>query len=289
MNTTRRPEWLKVRLRNERVSRQVRNLVNSYNLHTVCQSARCPNIGECWANGTATFMILGNICTRNCRFCAVISGTPAPIDLSEPERVATAVQKLKLKHAVITSVTRDDLEDGGSEIFVNTILKIRDIHPSCSVEVLIPDFKGNNEALEKVINAQPDILDHNLEVIPRLYPKVRHKAIFKRSLSILKFSKEKKLVTKTGFMIGLGESINEIKELINLLVEIKIDILTIGQYLQPSRHHVPVEKFYHPDEFAMLKLYAEKGGISLVESGPLVRSSYHAAEQQRDLNKFLVN
>lgn len=289
MNTKRRPEWLKVRIRNERVSRQVRDLVNSYNLHTVCQSARCPNIGECWANRTATFMILGNVCTRNCRFCAVITGTPAPLDLGEPERVAKAVQKLKLKHAVITSVTRDDLEDGGSKIFVKTILQIRDIHPSCSIEILIPDFKGNKRALAKVIDARPDILDHNLEVIPRLYPKVRNQAIFERSLGILKLSKEKKLVTKTGFMIGLGESIDEIKELIDLLAEVKIDILTIGQYLQPSRHHVLVEKFYHPNEFAMLKLYAEQRGFGLVESGPLVRSSYHAAEQKRDLNKILVN
>jgi lipoic acid synthetase len=289
VNITRRPEWLKVRLRNGRVSKQVRDLVNSYNLHTVCQSARCPNIAECWANRTATFMILGNVCTRNCRFCAVVSGKPSRVDLGEPERVARAVQKLNLNHAVITSVTRDDLEDGGSELFVKTVLQIRNIHPNCSVEILIPDFKGNEEALVKVFEVQPDILDHNLEVIPRLYPKVRQQANFKTSLGILKLSKEKKLVTKTGIMIGLGESLDEIKELIDILAEVKIDILTIGQYLQPSRCHVPVQKFYHPNEFAMLKLFAEQHGIGLVESGPLVRSSYHAAEQKKNLSKSLAS
>ncbi len=254
----------------------VRDLVDDLELHTVCQSARCPNIGDCWSRRTATFMILGNTCTRNCRFCAVASGKPESLDFEEPARVAEAVKRLNLRHAVITSVTRDDLPDGGAAFFRETVERIREVHPGCSVEVLIPDFQGNRQALETVFSARPDILNHNLEVVPRLYPRARPQAEFSRSLQVLQWAKADGLISKTGIMIGLGETWKELLELFSLLAELKLDVLTIGQYLQPTPHHLPVEKFYHPDEFARLKLLGEEAGIALVESGPLVRSSYHA-------------
>lgn len=279
MTIQRRPEWLKVRLAGGKVFREVRELVDTESLHTVCQSARCPNIGDCWSRRTATFMILGDICTRNCRFCAVKTGVPANLDTREAERVARAVQKLRLRHAVITSVNRDDLPDGGAGVFAEVIHRIRYYSPFCSVEVLIPDFEGNAAALDLVFREKPDILNHNLEVVPRLYPKARPQANFERSLAVLKMAKQKNLITKTGIMVGLGETPAELTQLFERLVEIEVDILTIGQYLQPTAGHLPVERFYRPEEFRALKEEGEALGIKHVESGPLVRSSYHADEQ----------
>lgn len=285
----RRPAWLKVRLSGGRTYRAVKDLVTQSRLHTVCQSARCPNIGECWSRRTATFMILGDLCTRNCRFCAVKTGRPMGVDWEEPFRVAQAVQELKLRHAVITSVTRDDLPDGGAEVFARTIQRIRELVPECSVEVLIPDFKGKEEALQKVLDARPDILNHNLEVVPRLYPRARPQADFQRSLWVLKQSKKAGLITKTGIMVGLGETEEELEALFRTLVTIPVDILTIGQYLQPTPEHLPVEKYYHPEEFQQMKYLGEKLGIMHVESGPLVRSSYHADEQVHKLKELVPN
>ena len=279
MSVQRRPRWLKVRLAGGKVFREVRDLIENDQLHTVCQSARCPNIGDCWSRQTATFMILGDTCTRNCRFCAVEKGNPGKPDCEEPAKVAEAVKKLNLRHAVITSVTRDDLEDGGGQIFVDTIWQIRKYSPNCSIEVLIPDFNGNANALEKVFRAKPDILNHNLEVVPRLYPKARAQADFNRSLIILLKARQRGLVSKTGIMIGLGETRAEVVDLIKQLVDIHLDILTIGQYLQPTVKHLPVDKFYPPEEFAEFKRLGESLGIKHVESGPLVRSSYHADTQ----------
>lgn len=279
MSGARRPKWLKVRLAGGKEFRTVRGLVVNSQLNTVCRSARCPNIGECWSRSTATFMILGEVCTRNCRFCAVEGGKPLPPDPREPDRVSAAVKKLSLKHAVITSVTRDDLMDGGAGYFVQVIRKIKKPLPGCRVEVLIPDFKGDDAALQKVFDAHPDILNHNLEVVPRLYPMARPRASFQRSLEILKSAKLNGLVSKTGIMIGLGEHKHEIVELFHKLAEMRLDILTIGQYLQPTSRSLPVEKFYLPDEFQELKKIGEQIGIFHVESGPLVRSSYHADQQ----------
>jgi lipoic acid synthetase len=283
LSVQRRPQWLKVRLAGGKVFREVRDLINTEQLHTVCQSARCPNIGDCWSRRMATFMILGDTCTRNCRFCAVEKGRPGKPDCEEPAKVAEAVKKLNLRHAVITSVTRDDLEDGGGQIFADTIRQIRKRSPNCSIEVLIPDFNGNADALDKVFRAKPDILNHNLEVVPRLYPKARALAEFNRSLNILLKAKQRGLISKTGIMIGLGESGEEVIDLIQRLVNIRLDILTIGQYLQPTAKHLPVEKFYPPQEFADFKRLGESLGIKHVESGPLVRSSYHADAQVKKL------
>jgi lipoic acid synthetase len=279
----RRPEWLKIRLSGGNVYKEVKNLVNSQKLHTVCQSARCPNIGECWSRRTATFMILGDTCTRNCGFCAVKTGKGKVLDPGEPEKVARSVAKLKLRHAVITSVTRDDLPDGGCRLFVKTIQLIRKYALGCSIEVLIPDFKGDKKSLLKLFKANPDILNHNLEVVPKLYPIARTQANFKRSVNLLKLAKKESLVTKTGIMIGLGEKDEEIFDLFKLLVQININILTIGQYLQPTSYHLPVIKYYHPDEFLKFKEVGESLGIPLIESGPLVRSSYHADKQKKKL------
>ncbi len=275
----RRPEWLKVRLAGGKAYREVNDLVENLNLHTVCRSARCPNVGDCWSRRTATFMILGDVCTRNCRFCAVKTGHPNHVDPREPEKVARAVKALNLRHVVITSVTRDDLPDGGATVFVETINQIRSVHPGCSIEVLIPDFKGDRAALGAVFEARPDILNHNLEVVPRLYPLARAQAVFERSLEMLRQAKQHGLISKTGIMVGLGESREEVTELLKLLADIELDVLTIGQYLQPSRNHLPVVRYYEPEEFQELKKLGELFGIKHVESGPLVRSSYHADEQ----------
>lgn len=279
MNYSRKPAWLKVHLASSKSYHEVRELISLKNLHTVCQSARCPNVGDCWSRRTATFMILGNICTRNCRFCAVEKGTVSPPDPAEPERLAIAVKKLDLRHVVITSVTRDDLPDGGAGHFVHCVDRIRKFCPLCTVELLIPDFKGDQASLKSIFISRPDILNHNLEVVPRLYPKARPMADFATSLNILKAAKQEKLITKSGIMIGLGETWTEIIDLFPKLVQIKLDLLTIGQYLQPCSKNLPVEKYYHPDEFQELKILAEQLGIPQVESGPLVRSSYHAQEQ----------
>jgi len=288
VTVTRRPEWLKIRFSTGKEYRKVRELIEHEKLHTVCRSARCPNVGDCWSRKTATFMILGDICTRNCRFCAVTKGKPAGLDYQEPERVAAAVKKLALRHAVITSVTRDDLQDGGSVIFVKTIENIRQTAPGCSIEVLIPDFYGNRSAISTLIKAKPDILNHNLEVVPALYPKVRPQADFSLSLQILEQARKHDLISKTGIMVGLGETREEITELFRRLSSIKLDILTIGQYLQPSSRNIAVEKYYHPDEFLELKHLGESMGFGHVESGPMVRSSYHAEEQILKMNARAV-
>jgi lipoic acid synthetase len=263
----------------------LKKLVRTNSLHTVCESANCPNIGECWDKGTATFMILGNTCTRRCGFCAVHTGRPENYDLDEPMRVARAVQVLKLKHAVVTSVDRDDLPDEGSEVFAETIRRIRDLNPRTKVEVLIPDFKASWDNLARVVEAEPDVLAHNLDTVPRLYAKVKPKSSYEHSLELLRRVKRTApdIKTKAGLMLGLGEEVGEIDQAMDDIQSARVDILTIGQYLRPSLKHLPLLKHYHPDEFRELKRVGEAKGIPHVESGPLVRSSYHAAEQVDEL------
>ncbi len=259
----------------------LKRLARSMDLHTVCESAQCPNIGECWNHGTATFMLLGNICTRRCGFCAVPKGKPQPIDLDEPRRVAEAVQTLALRHAVVTSVNRDDDNLGGAQIFAETIRQIRLLVPECRVEVLIPDFQGLEAPLRTVLDAHPDVLNHNTETVPRLYRAARSGARYQRTLDLLENAKKFSpgMVTKTGLMAGLGESSAELIEVFRDLAARQVDILTIGQYLRPSRDHLPVARFYTPEEFIQLKQAALALGFRHVESGPMVRSSYHAHEQ----------
>jgi len=274
------PTWLKVPAPGNARYVELKKFVRKGALHTVCEEARCPNIGECWGHhGTATFMILGNVCTRSCGFCAVRTGRPPVYDEDEPRRVAEAISGLGLRHAVLTSVNRDELPDGGAKIFAETIRLTRLSSPGTSIEVLIPDFKGNRAALETVLEQKPDILNHNVETIPRLYRRVRPQADYRRSLAVLAWSKGRGAKTKTGIMVGLGERSEEIVEVMRDLVEVGCDIMTIGQYLRPTPAHLPVERFYHPDEFEELKRLGESLGIAHVESGPLVRSSYHAASQ----------
>ncbi len=275
---TRRPDWLKVRLPFGDGFTETRRIVTQHGLNTVCEEARCPNLAECWERRTATFMILGDVCTRSCGFCAVKTGRPVVLDRDEPRRVGLAVANLNLKHAVITSVNRDELPDGGSGIFANTISHIRTQAPQCRIEVLIPDFKGNPEPLQKVLDACPDILNHNTETVPRLYRQVRPQGDYQWSLDVLRISKSNKMVTKTGLMLGLGESSQEVLEVMNELAQIKVDILTLGQYLQPSTAHLPVHRFVSPHEFAEYRTAGLGMGFRHVESGPLVRSSYHADE-----------
>ncbi len=275
----RKPEWLKVRLPHGKTFRDVKAIVEKYHLHTVCESARCPNQAECWARRTATFMILGDICTRSCRFCAVKTGRPTEADRLEPFRVAEAVKQLGLRHAVITSVNRDDLDDGGASIFAETVRQIRKKNPGCRVEVLIPDFKGEPEALSVLLKARPDILNHNVETVPRLYREVRPQAKYERSLWVLEESKRRGMVTKSGLMVGLGETPDEILTVMRDLRAVACDILTIGQYLRPTQNHLPVHRFVPPDEFDRYRREGLKMGFRFVESGPLVRSSYHADEQ----------
>jgi len=275
------PQWLKVRAPQGANYQRLRNLLREGELHTVCEEAHCPNLGECWENGTATFMILGNVCTRRCGFCAVTTGRPTGLDFLEPDRVAMTVRELGLKHVVITSVNRDDLPDGGAFIFAQCIRKIRQQVPGCRVEVLIPDFQGVWSALETVMEASPDILNHNTESVPRLYKMVRPKAIYARSLELLRRAKELRPngLTKSGVMVGLGETKEEIAQVLEDLRKVNCDIITIGQYLRPSPQHLPLVRFYHPDEFAELKAIGLNLGFRHVESGPLVRSSYHAHQQ----------
>jgi lipoic acid synthetase len=277
----RRPEWLKIHLNTGDNFRELKKLMRGNTLHTVCEEARCPNIYECWANRTATFMILGNICTRACRFCAVTSGLPTELDLEEPGRVAESVEHMGLRHVVVTSVARDDLADGGASIFAATIRAIRERVPLCSVEVLIPDFMGNWDALQVVMDSEPDILNHNIETVRRLSDKVRSKAKYDRSLELLRRAKEMKphIPTKSSIMIGVGETWEEILQTMDDLRAVDCDIMTIGQYLQPTRKHLPVSRYWTPEEFAALKEEGMKRGFKHVESGPLVRSSYHAHEQ----------
>lgn len=275
------PEWFRVPAPGSEGYRALKNLMRGLNLHTVCESARCPNIGECWNSGTATFMILGDVCTRSCGFCAVKTGRPESLDTEEPERVAEAVQTMGLRHAVVTSVNRDELPDGGARIFAETIYAIRRLCPHTKVEVLIPDFQGDWRALRVVIDAAPDILNHNVETVPRLYKTMRPQAKYDRSLALLKRAKAtgRGMPTKSGIMVGAGETSDEVRQTIRDIADCKTDILTIGQYLQPSAQHVPVARFYHPDEFLDLKQFALTLGFRHIESGPLVRSSYHAADQ----------
>lgn len=274
-----RPDWLKVRLSVNENFKALNQLVQDNNLHTVCQEARCPNQSECWGKGTATLMILGDTCTRSCGFCAIKTGRPPVYDREEPLRVAEAVRTMRLKHVVITSVNRDELPDQGSEVWADTITEIRRLNPETSVEVLIPDFKGVWEPLKTVIDAHPDILAHNTETVPRLYRRVRPQAKYPRSLEVLEKSKAHGMVTKTGIMVGLGETREEVIQVMTDLAGVNLDIFTIGQYLQPTKRHLPVDRFVHPDEFAEYKTIGESLGIRHVESGPLVRSSYHAEEQ----------
>lgn len=265
---------------------EVKELVRDHHLHTVCQSAQCPNVGECWGARTATFMLLGEVCTRDCGFCAVPSGGPAPPDPEEPARIGRAVRQLGLRYAVITSVTRDDLEDGGADHFAQTIQQIRLHTPNCRVEVLIPDLQGNREALKIIVHACPDVLNHNIETVVRLYPVVRPQANYRRSLNLLRHVKELAggLITKSGFMVGLGETVDEVKQMMRDLRAVDCDLLTIGQYLQPSLRHLPVQRYVPPEEFHPLQKLGEDMGFQHVEAGPLVRSSYHAAEQEGRVN-----
>jgi lipoic acid synthetase len=276
-----KPEWLKARAPIGENYHDLKRLARSLNLHTVCESAHCPNIGECWQHKTATFMMLGNLCTRRCGFCAVPKGRPEPIDFDEPRRVAEAVAILGLQHAVITSVNRDDNLVGGAQAFAMVIEEIRKQAPGCQVEVLIPDFQGNREAIQIVVDAKPEVLNHNTESVPRLYRVVRSGARYERTLELLRYAKELNPggVTKSGVMVGLGEETSELLEVFRDLAAVHCDILTIGQYLRPSRDHLPMARIYTPKEFVDLKTEALKMGFRHVESGPLVRSSYHAHEQ----------
>jgi len=272
-----RPPWIRARAPQGPVYERLQGLIRGLELHTVCEEAHCPNLGECWSRGTATFMILGDVCTRACGFCAVRTGRPAgPPDVDEPRRVADAVARMGLRHAVVTSVNRDDRADGGAGIFAATIAEIRARVPACAVEVLIPDFKGRWEALGIVLRARPDVLNHNVETVPRLYRQARPGASFTRSLELLKRAKDAGLLAKSGIMVGLGEEWPEIEETIEAIRASGTDVLTVGQYLRPSPQHLPVRRYYAPEEFCSLRTFALRQGFAHVESGPLVRSSYHA-------------
>ncbi len=274
--TARRPEWLKVRAPGGEDYARLKGMMRSKALHTVCEEARCPNITECWNAGTATFMIHGDTCTRSCGFCAVKTGRPLPVDWDEPRRVAEAVKAMDLTHAVITSVNRDELKDGGSEIWAETIRAVRSASPSTTIEVLIPDFKGNMDNLHRVIAEKPDLLNHNTETVPRLYKRVRPQGRYQWTLDVLAESKRQGMRTKTGIMLGLGETPDEVFSVMQDLVAINVDVLTLGQYLQPTKNHLPVDRYVHPSEFQRYKEVGEEMGFNHVESGPLVRSSYHA-------------
>jgi lipoic acid synthetase len=283
-----KPAWLKAKAPVGENFHNLKRLARELGLHTVCESAQCPNIGECWNHKTATFMLLGNICTRRCGFCAVPKGRPAAIDWDEPRRVAEAVAKLALKHAVVTSVNRDDDNVGGARIFAETIRQIRELTPDCRIEVLIPDFQGREEALRVVLGARPDVLNHNTETVPRLYRVVRSGARYERTLSLLENAKRisPAMVTKSGVMVGLGETTSELIQVFRDLGSRGVDILTIGQYLRPSRDHLPMTRYYTPEEFQYMKEEALRVGFRHVESGPMVRSSYHAHEQAESTSKI---
>lgn len=283
---TRRPDWIRVPPTDPETLQWLKNLMKQKTLHTVCEEAGCPNISECWGSGTATFLMMGDVCTRACRFCDVKHGRPAPLDWDEPERVAQAVRAMQLKHAVITSVNRDERKDGGAPIFAMVIRRIRELQPGCSVEVLIPDFKGSLEALQIVMDARPEILNHNVETVPSLYKSIQPQSRLEWSEAILRGAKrmDPEVLTKSGIMVGLGESLAELQATIRQVREWGVDILTIGQYLQPSRRHAPIARYYTPQEFEELKQFGLELGFQWVESGPLVRSSYHAAEQVRALS-----
>ena len=275
----RKPSWLKMKMPGGEGFSRLLKLVNDERLHTVCQSAKCPNMGECWSSGTATLMILGDVCTRSCGFCHIATGRPQSLDLDEPVRVGKAVAAMQLKHTVITSVNRDELADGGAGVWAETIRQVRLQSPGTSVEVLIPDFCGDWDALQQVLDQKPDILNHNMESVPRLYKQVRPQAKYHRSLKLLQIASNQGFVTKTGMMLGLGETEQEIESVMDDLVALGCHILTLGQYLQPTPRHLPVIRWVHPDEFAAWKQRGEAKGLRHVESGPLVRSSYHAEKQ----------
>jgi lipoyl synthase len=271
-----KPDWLKVKLPMGENFRNVRSLVTTHKLHTICESGNCPNMGECWGEGTATFMILGNICTRSCGFCAVATGRPEPVDWDEPQRVAEAIYLMKVKHAVITSVDRDELKDGGSVIWANTIKSVRALNPETTLETLIPDFKGEWHNLQNIIDVAPEVVSHNLETVERLTRKVRIQAKYHRSLEVIRRLKDGGMRTKSGIMLGLGEEKEEVLQSLQDLADNGCDVVTMGQYLQPSQKHLPVARFVHPDEFAFYREEGYKMGLDYVESGPLVRSSYHS-------------
>ena len=282
----RRPSWIRVRAPAGQTYEWLQDLMRRKALHTVCEEAGCPNMGECWGSGTATFLMLGDVCTRTCGFCDIKHGQPTPLDWLEPERVAQAVKAMSLKHAVITSVNRDERRDGGAPIFAMVIRRIRELLPGCSVEVLIPDFKGSLEALKIVMDARPEILNHNVETVPRLFKLVQPQDHYEWSQATLSNAKklDPEVLTKSGIMVGLGECMDEVKATMRDLRDWGVNILTVGQYLQPSRQHLPIERYYTPEEFEEIKQYGLSIGFSWVESGPLVRSSYHAAEQVRALS-----
>ena len=271
-----KPNWLRVKLPIGESYKHVRGLVDKNKLHTICESGNCPNMGECWGEGTATFMILGNICTRSCRFCAVATGRPEEIDWDEPQRVAEAINLMKVKHAVVTSVDRDEQLDGGSIIWYNTIKAIKTLNPTTTLETLIPDFRGIEEQIQRVADAAPEVVSHNMETVERITKKVRVQAKYDRSLFVLDYLKKAGMRTKTGIMLGIGETKEEVVETMKQLVDVGCDVLTLGQYLQPTPKHLPVQRFVHPDEFKELKNIGYEIGFDYVESGPLVRSSYHS-------------
>ncbi|MCU7693791.1 lipoyl synthase [Haoranjiania flava] len=271
-----KPDWLRVKLPIGQEYRSVRNTVDNHKLHTICESGNCPNMGECWGEGTATFMILGNICTRSCGFCAVATGKPLPVDWDEPQRVAEAIHLMKVKHAVITSVDRDELLDGGSIIWHNTIKAVKALNPDTTLETLIPDFRAQKENIQRVIDAHPEVVSHNLETVERLTRQVRIQAKYHRSLDTLRILKEGGMRTKSGIMLGLGETKEEVIEALKDLAAVKVDVITLGQYLQPTPKHLPVVRFVHPDEFKELRNIGYELGFDYIESGPLVRSSYHS-------------
>jgi lipoic acid synthetase len=275
----RHPKWLRVPMPAGQAYTELRRRVKELKLHTVCQSASCPNIGECWNNKALTVMILGDICTRSCRFCDVKTGRPLPVDEEEPKRVAEILAELELNHTVITSVDRDDLEDGGASVWAQTLSACHEAAPDMTIEVLVPDFKGSLEDTDVVLDANPDVFAHNLETVPRLSRQVRVQARYDRSFSVLRHARERGALTKTGIMLGLGEEISEVEEVIDQLGELGLTILTLGQYLSPSNSHLPLTRYVHPDEFAALADYARARGVTHIESGPLVRSSYHAEGQ----------
>jgi lipoic acid synthetase len=284
----RRPPWIKVRAPSGETYEMVRELMRSKALNTVCEEAMCPNIGECWGAGTSTFLMLGDTCTRSCGFCDIKTGRPNAMDWQEPNRIAEAVQRMKLRHVVITSVNRDERKDGGAPIFAMVIRRIRQLRPGCSIEVLIPDFKGDQDALKIVMDAQPEILNHNVETVPRLFRKVQPQDHYEWAQATLTNARrmDPLVLTKSGIMVGLGETFDEVVEVMRDLASWGVNILTIGQYLQPDRQHLPIERYYEPEEFERLKQIGYNFGFKWVESGPLVRSSYHAAEQVRELSRL---
>jgi len=271
-----KPKWLRVKLPVGESYRKVRELVDDHKLHTICESGNCPNMGECWGAGTATFMILGNVCTRSCSFCAVQTGRPTELDLEEPERVAQAVKLMGVKHCVITSVNRDELKDGGASVWAETIRAIRRASPGTTMETLIPDFRAKWDALETVASEKPEVVSHNMETVPRLYRLVRPQAKYDRSLEQIKRTKAMDCRTKSGIMVGLGETEDEVFQVMDDLLEHDCDVITIGQYLQPTKHHLAISEFVHPDQFEKYRVIGLEKGFDFVESGPLVRSSYHA-------------